>query len=240
MPRNRIVNLANLQQFTAINLLSDPGVVGGPVVIPNCTQVVLNWTLEDGKTAHNVLYGRSAGIPNPTPAQATALHTALSTGAAWTAFASALAPNTIFSGVSLRQVHTPGGALVQSTSAAVPGTGTGVSLPNEVAVCVTLRTANAGVSNRGRMYLPGLRVGEVSAGNVLAAATVSNITTWAAGFISIFSGQGLTLVIGQPARNAYVGSTGTAHPARVAGSIPVTQLLCRNNTFDSQRRRGLK
>ena len=72
----RLINLANVQQFTAINLTLDPGDTGGPVVVPQCAQIVLNWTLADGRLGHNVLYGRYSGGFAGTAAQATAPGTA--------------------------------------------------------------------------------------------------------------------------------------------------------------------
>jgi hypothetical protein len=90
------------------------------------------------------------------------------------------------------------------------------------------------------MYIPGYALTEVAAQNIINAGTVNDTTAWAAGFIGIYSAQGYTMVVGQKARGAYTGSTGTVHPARPANSVTVTQLLVRNNTWDSQRRRGLK
>ena len=236
----RLVNLSNYQQFTAINLLSDPGSLGGPVVIPNLVQIVFNWVLADGKTGHNVMYGRAAGVPSPTPTQAEAIRTAVTTGALWTAVATAMSGNSALSSVSLRSVHTAGNPLVLSTGSASNGTNAGIALPNETAICVTLRTALAGPSNRGRIYIPNFAVDQVLAGNTITAGTVTAVSSWVNSFTSVFAGQGYTWVIGQPARAAYTGSTGTAHPARAAGSVAVTSATVRNNTWDSQRRRGLK
>lgn len=236
-----LVRLDQLQQFAAVNVLLDPGAVGGPVIIPNCAQIVLNWTLDGGKTAHNVLYGRAAGVPAPTPAQAEAIRSALTSGANWTAMASALAATTALASVTIRSVHTADQPIVQSTGAATPGTGGAVlALPNEMAICVTLRTALTGPANRGRMYLPGWIQTAVTAGNVIGAGIVSTVPPWAQGFISIFAAQGYTLVIGQRQRQQYTGSTGTLHPARAASSVAVTALVLRDNHWDSQRRRGLR
>jgi hypothetical protein len=236
----RIIALDQLQQFVAINLLSDPGALGGPVVVPNCVQIVFNWNLSAGKTAHNVLYGRVSGIPAPTVAQAEAIRSALTTGAAWTALLPLLAASTSFSAVTLRSVHAAGQPMVQSTGGASTGTSAALALPNEVAVVATLRTAFTGPSNRGRMYLPGLAADSLLSGNVIAPGTVTALNNWVAGFTAIFAAQGYTWVIGQLARAAYTGITGTAHPARPAGSVPITSATVRNNTWDSQRRRGLK
>jgi hypothetical protein len=196
--------------------------------------------MADGKTGHNVLYGRTATVPAPTIAHAQAIFAALTTGAAWTAFAGHLSTSTLLASVTIKSVHVQDQAMVQSTGSAVPGTHASVSTPNETALVVSLRTALSGKSNRGRMYIPGYSVGVVNAANQALATTVTDTTTWASGIIGIFAAQSYTLVIGQRARAAYIGSTGTAHPARVATSTTVTQLLVRNNSWDSQRRRGLK
>jgi hypothetical protein len=239
MARSRVVNLANFQTFTAINLLLDPGLIGGPVIIPNCVQVVLRWTLASGKIGHNVMYGRTAGVPAPTVPQADAILTALGTGAAWTAFAQRLSVSTALAGVNLRSVHTAGAPIFESTGAAHAGTNPAIALPNEVALCITERTAGTGRSNRGRIYIPGYANDAVGTGNVVGSAFVADTQTWANTIIAALSGQGMTLVVGNPARQAYTGSTGTPHPARPAGSVTVTALQVRDNHWDSQRRRGL-
>jgi hypothetical protein len=171
---------------------------------------------------------------------AQALFAALTSGAGWTAYVSTLALDTAFASVTLRSVHSANQAMVASTGSAVPGSGAGQALPNEVAIGVTLRTALTGIANRGRIFLPGHVSAVLSAGNVINAGTVTGTNTWVAGFPAIFSGQGMTLVLGQRDRAAYIGSTGTSHPARLATSQPVTQLIVRDNHWDSQRRRGLK
>lgn len=235
-----IVRLENFQQFAAVNVLSDPGVIPGPKVVPFCAQITLRWSLEDGKVAHNVLYGRYSGGFAGTVAQANAIFAGLSTGAPAAALLSAMHPSTSFAGVDIRDVNTPNNALIQSTSTAVPGTGTGANLPNEVAVVITLRTAFVGPGFRGRIYIPGFAASSGTAGNVIIGTTVSVINTWANTIPSVFSGQGYTFVLGQPARAQYTGSTGRVHPARTATSTPITSQLVKDNHWDTQRRRGLK
>ena len=127
---SRLVRFDTLQPFQAVNVLLDPGAIGGPIVIPNCTQVVLRWTMADGKSGHNVMYGRSAGIPAPTVAQANSILTGLSTGAGWTAMAATLSTSTSLAGVTLRSVHAAFQPVVESTGAAVPGADTNIALPN--------------------------------------------------------------------------------------------------------------
>lgn len=235
-----IIRLDQIQQFMAVNLLSDPGNIGGPVVIPNTAQIRFRWQMATAKVAVNVLYGRTGGVPAPTVSQAQAIFSALSSGAQWTALASHLGNTGGFLGVDIRSVHAANQPFVSSTGALVPGTAAGQPLPNEVAVVVTLRTALAGIQNRGRIFLPGFTADSLSAGQLILAATITDITAWAATIPGAFSAQGYTLSIGHKARVAYQGSTGTQHPARPAETVPVTSLICRDNHWDTVRRRGLK
>lgn len=240
MARSRIIRLDTAQQFAAINVLSDPGHIGGPVVIPFCAQILLTWTVPGGKTAHNVLYGRNPGIPAPSVSQAQAIFAGLSTGAQWTALASHLVTTTSFVSVTVTSVHTAGQPSFVSTGTAVSGSNAAQALPSEVAACVTLRTNLRGPANRGRMYLTGWAIDQTASGNLMLASMVTDLTAWANTIKTVLAAQGYTWVIGQPARAAYTGSTGTEHPARAAGAVDVGTVLMRDNRWDSQRRRGLK
>lgn len=240
MPQMRLVPLNSFEQFAAINLLLDPGAIGGPVVIPNCVQISLLWLQEDGRTAFNVLFGRSPGVPAPTVAQANGIQTALGTGAAWTALAAFLATSTNLVQVQIKSVHTASQTAVISTNTGSPGTSASPAYPNEVSACITKRTALTGQANRGRMYIPGFATNAGAAGNVISAACVTALTNWGNTIGTALSGQGYTHVIGQQARAAYTGTTGTPHAARPAGSVDVTQMVMRDNHWDTQRRRGLR
>jgi hypothetical protein len=235
-----VLRLSNFEQFAAINVLSDPGAIGGPVIIPQCAQIVLNWAYDGGRTGHNVLYGRYAGAFSGTVAQANAIMTALTTGAGWTGLAGHLATTTSVTGVSIRDVNSANQALINSTNASVPGTVAGIALPLESALVITLRTALAGKANRGRMYISGFDNAAVSAGNIAAAAVITTLQAWANTITAALSGSGYTWVIGQKARAQYTGSTGTLHPARAATSTQIIASPVRDNHWDSQRRRGLK
>lgn len=240
MARSRIVNLENLQQFTAINVLSDPGHIGGPVIVPQCAQIVIRWALTDGKFGNNILYGRYSGGFAGTVAQANAIMSGLSTGAQWTALATFMGTLGGLFGVTIRNVSVANQPVISSTNANVPGTTTGTALPDETAATITLRTAFTGPQNRGRMFIPNWASNAIGAGGVIAPAAVTALQNWANTIPGVLSGQGYTWVIGQPARAAYVGSTGTSHPARAATSQAVTSQPVRDNHWDSSRRRGLK
>jgi hypothetical protein len=236
----RVIPLDRLEQFAAVNLLLDPGAIGGPVIIPSCAQITLVWNQEDGKMAHNVLYGRYIGTFAGDVAQANSIKVGLSTGAAWISLAAVLATTTELAAVHIRDVNTPNETIIESTDPPTPGTGTLPPLPNEMAIVATLRTALSGRQNRGRMYLPGFTVDSLAVGNVIGPGTIAAINGWVGTITSVLSAEGYVWVIGQRERQAYTGSTGTAHPARPAGSVPITSASVRDNHWDSQRRRGLK
>jgi hypothetical protein len=236
----RIVALEHLTQFAAVEL-SDGGYIRGPQIIPNCAMVRLNWSLSDLKIAHNVLHVSWSGTPALSQTIANSIMGGLTSGAAATAFLAFLNPQTALQSVTLLDLRSSAGVEVPSNAAAVPGSAGGVALPDEMAVVVTLRTANRGRSGRGRIYLPGFNAGASAAGGVIAAAAVTAINNWVAtNLLATLSAQLGPLVLGLPHRRAYTSPTGAAIPDRPATTVAVTTATVRNNTWDSQRRRGLK
>jgi hypothetical protein len=236
----RLVNVANFPQFTAINLTKDPGYDPAVRTIPQCVEVVLQWVLEDGKVAHNVLHARYAGTYPGTVAMANAILTGLTTGAAWTAMATFITPTTTLSFVTLRDLNTPNQALIANNVAGGAGSSASAGLPNEVAVVVTLRTAKAGRAFRGRIYLPGWATNALGTGNVIAAACLTDINAWANTIPTVFTSQGLTFAIGQHSRVAYTSPIGTPHPKRDPTTVDITSQSVKDNHWDTIRRRGLK
>jgi hypothetical protein len=235
-----IVRLDNLQQFAAVNVLSDPGAIAGPKLVPQCAQVVLVWGLDDGKLGHNVLYGRYTGSFAITLAQINGILTALTSGGAWTALAAFLSTTSSLAAVTVRNVHIADQPIVPSTVPAANGSSASPALPAETAAVITLRTALVGPANRGRVYVPGWATNSLGTGNIIAATAVTALQNWANTIPGVLSGAGLTWVIGQPARQAYTGTSGRQHPARAATSQPITSQSIKDNHWDSQRRRGLK
>lgn len=237
---SRIVNIANLQQFTAINLLSDPGVFGGPLKIPGAIQVVFNWTLAGGKTGHNVTYSAVSSQFTPTAADCDSFLTRVTTGASWTALAATLSTSTALAGITMHDVRDVNLPIVTSVGAAHPGTNAAVALPNEMAICLTLRTERTGIANRGRMYIPGFSVDQVIAGNLIAAGAMTAIANWVPTVSGAFTAMPGQWALGHPQRNAYTGTTGTEHGPRPPETVPLAGAVVRDNHWDSQRRRGLK
>lgn len=240
MSRSRVVNLANLPQFTAINVLSDPGHIGGPVVIPNCIKFMIVWTLTDGKIARNVLGMSVPGGFTPTAAIAEQMRTALVAGTQWSGLAGFLATTTSLTRVELLDIRNANNTVISSTGPSTPGTAAGTALPDETAAVLTIRTAKTGPAFRGRIFVPGWASNATAAGGVIAAAAVTALNAWSGNILTAITNAGGTWVLLQPARAQYTGSTGTVHPARPAGSTTFTSVVCRDNHWDSQRRRGLK
>lgn len=236
----RVINLANLQQFTAVNLSSDPGEIGGPVQIPQAAQFSILWGLDDGKFGHSVFYGRYNGGFAGTAAQVNAILAALTTGGTWTALAAFLSTTSGLSGLSVRDVNTINQPVIPNTTGGAPGTSASPALPCETALALTFRTAKTGPQNRGRMFVPGWATNALGAGNVASAAAVTALQNWGQVLSTALAAQGYTFVIGQRARAAYTGATGTDHPARAATTTQITTISVRDNHWDSQRRRGLR
>lgn len=218
--------------------MPDAGRIPGAVVIPNCIQVRLFWTLPNTKTAYNVMHGTVAGGFTATAAVAEAIFTALKAAGGWTSWRARVNSGISLAGVDLRDMRTPNQPVVASSSAASAGTGAATALPPGDALCVTLRTANAGRSFRGRVYLPGLDSAALAAGGVAAAGTVTDSAAFITAVQAALTASSVTLAIAQPARAQYTGSTGAVHAARGAGAAVITSIVTRNNIIDHQRRRA--
>ena len=143
-------------------------------VISNCVQVRLLWNLS-GALGINVLHGVAAPgvVVNQTLADNIG-------GLIKTQFSNQIA-NIMATGVSLvkiglRDLRVANAAEFLDSGAGIAGTGTGDMLPADVCTLVTLRTAQAGKSFRGRVYLSGFTESENTAtGTTLLAANTQSV-----------------------------------------------------------------
>jgi hypothetical protein len=240
MTRSRIVPLESLQQFAAVNLLLDPGHIPGPKIAPNCVEVRWLWALADGKLAFNVTHARySPPYPGNTTL-ANAIQSSLNSLFTSSLLQAGYATAVQLRGVDLRDINVANQPIIPSTGASLGGTDTNSSLPDEVAIVLSLHTALTGQANRGRIYLPATTTLTVSPTNVITGGFMSTLNTFAAGVLAIYTSNSLNMCIAKPARAAYTGSTGRQHPARIASTELVTAVVVRDNHFDSTRRRGLR
>lgn len=240
MSRSRWINLANVQQFAAINVLSDPGYDPNNRTIPSCVEIALNYGLESGKQGHSILHARYAAGFTPSSAVANSILTGLTSGAQWTALAAFISTTNSIQGLTLRDLNSPNQPLVPTTVGGSVGSSASPSMPNEVALVGTLRTGNVGPAFRGRLYFPGWATNALGTGNVAAAAAVTAYQNWLNTIPTVLTGQALSFALGQHSRVAYTGVGGKQHPARAAGTVLITSQTVRDNHWDTQRRRGLK
>ena len=217
----------------------DLGRIAGPIIIPNAIEVDLVWNLASGKQVKNVLHGQVAGGFTATAAVAQAVYAAIIASASWTAWAAFLHTTAALAAVNLRDLRTPNMPVVTSTGGATAGTGAAVALPPGVALVISERTALAGRGFRGRVYLPGLDSGAITAATGAASAAAN---TAAANFVTAvqtaLTASTITLSIAQPARQAYNGRRGRAIGARAANIQNVTSIVARLTALTSQRRRS--
>jgi hypothetical protein len=236
----RLINLANLPQFTAINLTADPGYDPSNRIIPGCAQIRIRWALADGKVGYNVLHGSYAGAFHGSQSEANAILTALTTGGNWTALAAFLGTAVGLTGVDIRDLGAADRPIIPSIAVGQNGTSVSTTLPSEVAAVITARTAFTGPANRGRVYVPGWASNAVGAGDVIASAAVTALGNWGSIIAGALSASGYVFGIGHFHRLPYTSATGGSHAERPAGLVPITTVSVRDNHWDTVRRRGLK
>jgi hypothetical protein len=216
----------------------DAGHIGGPIVIPNCVQVRIIFTLSSGKQVFNVMHGQVLSAFAPTAAIANALMSSISSNLTSSGLAALMPTTTSITAIDLRDLRTANQALVASNVAAAPGTSVSPSMPPQNSLVLTLRTALAGRANRGRVYWPGWAT-NADAGNGSATSAASTaLFTLFSNWNSTWAAQGLTMCIGQPHRQHYLGVTGTDHPDRPATTTPLSTFVVRDLIWDTQRRRA--
>ena len=206
------------------------------IVIPNCLQVRLLWT-GASRAFLNVLHAQYtlAGPLNPNVGET--LFSAIKAAAATTTWLSHLPTSTLLSGVDVRDLRAPNNPLLPSTSAAVPGSSPSAPIPPQSSMVVTLRTASAGRSFRGRVFLGGLSTSvDDTTGHIVPAGNTDAVA-FIVGVQSAMAGQSMTLAIGQKFLPSRPGHGGVTLPQRDANVVPVTAILARDNIFDTQRRR---
>jgi hypothetical protein len=223
--------------------IQDPGHIPGPVFINGVAAIRLFWRLKNGKLAFNVLHGKIEGSPITTQAAVDTLFTNIKGALSDSGLLAALDVETILQKVGYRNMSSDspgvGYAEIISAGTEMPGTASGgSSLPAQIALVVSLRTAFSGQANRGRCYLGGFNTGAQDLAGRVQGGVADNAVDFLEGVQSALDTAGHQLCIAQPARKAYVGRTGTNHPARDADSVPVTNIVVLNNVWDTQRLRS--
>lgn len=222
-----------------------PGYLAGPLVIPNVVEVVISWILANDRHASNVLHATSAGGEAATEANATAVMDAISTSDEWVAYAARLAAGTHLMAVKLRSLHEANNVQWVSTSAQADGLGADGALPEEVALCATLKTAHAGRRGRGRIYLPGFDKSACDSIGLALESTRTLAAAWLNQVSAALETNFMSLCVAHRSYVAYTSpATGRVVPegATLGDIIPadhdaVFVIGFEDGIFDSQRRR---
>lgn len=222
--------------------------VAVPLVIPNAALVRLGY-ISGATVAYNVLGGIISGGTVINQALANALGSAIKTYFS-SNLAQVVGTAVSLQSVGVRDIRSANLPEFIDSGAPVAGTATGDLLPKGTAYAVTLRTARAGPSYRGRVYLFGFtELNNDPTGNAPSAVQTAALN-FVVGVQSAMSSNGLTMcVLSRPAEaKRYTvitthpdGSTTTQEKqtkARPGAATQITAIVSRNNIWDSQRRRS--
>jgi hypothetical protein len=206
------------------------------LIIPNTVQV----SLLQFSASQEIVCVTHALIPSPslvTVALADQIFNSLK--ALWATDMAPLVPTAgAFTGVRLRDLRQEGMPLVQSTTAAQFGTAAAADfLPRQIAACFTLRTARAGKKYRGRMFWGGFAESANGSDNHMTPAAKTAFDAFAVGFIGAYNVASLQLAVAHRP-TIFDPDTGIPAPPGEGFSTPVTQVVCRDNVWDNQRRRS--
>lgn len=126
------------------------------------------------------------------------------------------------------QSSATGGTFTASGASGSAGTDTGVSLPNNVTIAVSFRTAFRGRSYRGRVYHIGLQESQVT-NNTVVSSTISGLASWYSELMTAANFGGCVLAVASRYLN---------NAPRVLGvATEVIDVVVADNVVDSQRRR---
>lgn len=197
------------------------------IPVPNVAQAQVFGRI-DGQTTINDLYFATEAPP-VTLGQLDALALALD---AWfsASILTLLSASYSYEHVRVRDLTSQAGFVVERSDSAGPGGAGGAFVPNNVAPCISFRTAIAGRSGRGRNYIPGVPQSVIS-GNTISPGFIADTTIAYQGLLATgsFKPAGWTwVVVSRFTLNA-------PRPAGVANAV--LSVLYTDTTVDSQRRR---
>lgn len=126
-----------------------------------------------------------------------------------------------------------------SITAGLPSAGSiaGEAMSNNVAPCISFKTANRGRSFRGRNYLVGINIDQVS-GNAIVGTYATAMTSAYEELFSIAGALDLTWVVVSRFSGFTIVDGKKVPTPRAAGlATPIVSVLFTDLTVDSQRRR---
>ena len=196
-----------------------------PLVIPNTLQVSLNWFYGTTPWAVNVLHYRVALGGAVDQAFTNAVDSEVKAALTASGLLSRLSTTWGLNSVSVRDIRSPNLPLYTGTGAQLNGTNAANPMPPQNACCVTLRTAKAGKSYRGRVYVSGFTEDINTPSGLILQAAATDAEDFIEGIANL---ENLSIPYGLD----------LAVASRTLGlSEPVTGVVVRDLTWDAQRRR---
>jgi hypothetical protein len=206
------------------------------LVIPNAAMLTVQWSSPAGTFSNVLGFVGSPALPTIDQTLAEGLHTDWGSAMAGSGLASLLSDTVIFERVKIRDISGPSRPEFVSTGTPVAGAGVGDILPLSLAAVVTLRTAVASKSGRGRVYFTGFTEAQNDATGRTAAAVNTAIVAQISTFGSATNARGLAIaVLSRPADAVTIPAV--SRPARTGQANRITGIVARNTKWESQRRR---
>lgn len=193
------------------------------LVIPDTVQLRLYWSALTAPLAVNVLHLIDFGAPAVDQDLADDVGAIVVANFTSSGLKARIADDITLETVGVRSLDTANQPEYLFT-AAVAGTDIADPLPYGNAICVTLRTAMAGQSYRGRVYLPGFTEASNTSTNRVLAATGVDCVDFLTENQTDLGAIGLNLCVAS---------------RTLLESNPVTSITTRDLIWDTQRRRNL-
>lgn len=207
-------------------------------IVRNGAQVRIRWNFA-GAPGMNVIGSTGSAANNVNQALADTLDTAIK--AAWSGSGyQALCPAaTLLESVGVRSTGTSTAPEYISGQPSVAGSAAATdALVRAAAAVVTLRTALAGKSYRGRLFLGGWGEGANTAGAGISAEAEAAALSFIGTIQTALQASGLALAVLSPALPERQTEAGTPLPAKVDTATPVISWQIRNVGWGSQRLRN--
>lgn len=197
------------------------------VPAPNIIELEFRYTINAQQCENRVMVDNLAAV-DAAACEATAI-------LGWNWWETSMAPETS-EHVLLREVVATdlttdsGPQFTYAPDATTTGTITGAAMPNECALCVSLRSSSRGRSARGRWFMAGIAREAMADDNNVNSGFATSVASVLATLVSNIETAGQALVI--------VSYVHDGVP-RVGGPVyfPVTSVLVLDTVIDSQRRR---
>lgn len=224
----------------------DAGRIPGPWNCPGVIEIKCQMVLPNSRQSFWTVHGFYSGTAPNVQTVATALFGSISS--AWNTNVASLCPAgppaTQFQNVYCRDMSSFSNPVFTGTGTAVSGTSASVAMPVNAAIVLTEQIASRGRGMKGRIFLGGFATNADAGGGVISNTAQTGLNAFCTALFNAITAQTLTPCVAQPARQQYLGVTGTLHSARgSAGPPPVgthvnlTAYVLRDLVWDTQRRR---